>query len=366
MKHTILVTQQCNFACRYCYVSKRRRTISRRVARQMVAFIFANMPPNEKTTIRLSGGEPLLVFETLMYLVQRIRNHPRFREDRTELVLLTNGSLLNPKMIDFIIANHIRLEISCDGLPATHNRYRQFPSGRGTAMFVEKSIQRALQCQVPVSTNTLITPETLDEVPQSISYLANLGVDQINLAMGHGCDWGNDDITRLFDAYNQIGALYHYRHESGQPLGINLIDEKIRVILQGGYPLAGKKAKLPNEFAFLPNGEIYPCEQLAATGSRSCCIGDVDQGIYAADIAKDCRAHIHRACTSCGLQNYCSHRESRASRFSSGFRNSVNAFQCAAERAAIQIAFEAFQAMGQGFQAPMGAYGPGMPAPGMG
>jgi len=65
--------------------------------------------------VGFSGGEPLLEPKLLRRCVEYVRSHPAGRE--VELAVTTNGTLLTPKLIEFLIAHDVELEISCDGVP---------------------------------------------------------------------------------------------------------------------------------------------------------------------------------------------------------------------------------------------------------
>lgn len=116
-------TTGCNFACPYCFegdkVDKRMTPI---VINNLLSFI--NSYQNAKElNITWYGGEPLIAFDIMKTIVERIK-----KECKIEIAshsIVTNGYLINNSVIDFMKKNPFKkIQITFDGIKENHNKTR--------------------------------------------------------------------------------------------------------------------------------------------------------------------------------------------------------------------------------------------------
>jgi hypothetical protein len=75
-------------------------------------------------------------------------------------------------------------------------------------------------------------------------------------------DWGTDFRSVLTEQYARIADLYLDRFSSDEPFEIDSINNKINVILRGGYD-TGRVCRLGRtEITVVPDGRIYACLRL--------------------------------------------------------------------------------------------------------
>ena len=345
MKYTICVTQECNLNCEYCYIGKRKAVMPLSVAQKVVDFIFKNTPPDRKIDIGFFGGEPLLEFGLVGSVTQMIEQHSAFDDRRVQISLVTNGTLFDDSIAEFVNTHSIHFCLSCDGPPDVHDLFRRFPNGRGSSRWVEGTIRRAVQAFSAVLVNAVYHPRTYRRLPEVVDYLASLGVTQIYLNADYSAAWSELDAESIFQVYEQVGERYLAFYLQGQPKFISLIDSKIAVILRSGYQ-PGERCQMGTaELAFAPDGTIYPCERLIGKGTGEHSVGHVDTGLTPRRSL--CRVGFRRSlnpeCLSCGLKEYCMNWCGCSNYFSTGDYDRPGAFMCASERAAIQVAFAVFQ-----------------------
>jgi MoaA/NifB/PqqE/SkfB family radical SAM enzyme len=99
----------CNLHCRYCYRDICRHDLPKFTEKNkklMTAYI-VNAPDSLYSVIA-SGGEPLLYWNDIVYLFDRI---PR----RIHKKIMTNGYYLTPDKIEYINKNDIEIHLSWDG-----------------------------------------------------------------------------------------------------------------------------------------------------------------------------------------------------------------------------------------------------------
>lgn len=345
MKYTILVTKRCNLACEYCYIGKNSSVMSLATAEKIIDFIYTNTPEEEKMDIGFFGGEPLLEFELIREITKIIEQHPAYDTDRIELSIVSNGTIFSDEIAEFIKTHNVGFVISCDGPANIQNLYRRFPTGNSSSELVEKNIRKAINALSLIPVNAVYTPKSIQFLPQTVKYLSALGVRQIYLNPDFSADWKKEDIDKLPKVYDEIAKLYIENYLRNDPHYISLFDSKITVILRGGYEALERCRMGKGEFAFAPNGNIYPCERLIGENEEQHCIGNIYSGLNSTRLLCHInnKGELNNECLKCSLKNYCMNWCGCSNFFSTGYYNRVSAFMCASEKAAILVSQKIYE-----------------------
>jgi len=311
-------------------------------AKKIVDFIFENTPKNEKIDIGFFGGEPLLEFDLLRAITALIQNHTGFDPDRVILSVVTNGIIFSKKIKDFLVTKNVGFGISCDGPPFIHDAFRRFPDGSGSSEIVKQNIRKALKFFPFMPVNAVYSPENVQFLPDVVDYLSSLGVKNIYFNDNISAQWTKKEADMLPQVYDRIGKRYLEFYRQGKPRHISLIDNKIVVILRGGYKPLERCRMGTGEFAFTPSGNIYPCERLIGSDDgKTHCIGNINDGFV---LKKTCENSSNAAanieCQTCGIKQYCMNWCGCTNYFSTKNYNLVGPFICASEKAAIRSAFQ--------------------------
>lgn len=164
----LLLTDKCNLACKYCFIEGAIpadnvfELMSEETAKKAVDLFIRKAhlceDPEHKLSIIFYGGEPTLNWETLqssvLYIQQKISNGDL--PSKTEITLITNGTLLNQERVAFIKAQDVRLSISCDG-PGHYNDGRLFHDGRKSIDRVMQSFDLLREADIPISVSCTIS-----------------------------------------------------------------------------------------------------------------------------------------------------------------------------------------------------------------
>jgi uncharacterized protein len=151
------VADSCNLACKYCFLHYRpsasksgkaeKDVMDRRTAELGVNFLKNHSKESRSIIISFSGGEPLINFRTIKYIVKLAKT--AFRHKELHFNITTNATMLDEDIIRFLIRNRFELLISLDGPPDINDRYRVTPSGRPTSKMVEDKIAIIRQLSEP-------------------------------------------------------------------------------------------------------------------------------------------------------------------------------------------------------------------------
>ena len=349
MKYTLFVTRQCNLRCDYCYIGKDNSAMPMGLARRIVDFAYTRTPPAEDIDFVFFGGEPLLEFNRIRDITALIEQHACYDAARVQLALVSNGTVFNDKIADYIRKHHVAFGISCDGPRAIHDRFRRFRDGKGSSSKVEETIRIAIDAFKQVMVNAVYHPETIDALPETVDYFSELGVRQIYLTPDYSTQWSQEHCGRLPDIYYRVSGRYMDFYRSDDPHFISMIDSKVAVILRGGYQHQERCSMGRGELAFTPDGGIYPCERLVGDCGDTHRIGHIDGGIEMQRIQCHHSAAIGEAprdpCAGCGVKPYCMHWCGCSNYFASGYYDRTSEFLCASERAAIKCAAHVYQTL---------------------
>jgi len=130
--HTVVVTLRCNFKCLYCHASvvdpsRFEYDMTPETARRVVDFAFSS--PNPDLMIEFQGGEPLLNWPVVRFIVAYARKRAAREKRRLHLALISNFSLLDDAKADFLSEYGVSFCTSLDGPEELHNKNRLYLGG---------------------------------------------------------------------------------------------------------------------------------------------------------------------------------------------------------------------------------------------
>lgn len=185
----IVVTENCNFNCKYCFISdivsdnSKKEVMTKTVAKATVELLqrtYEHQQHDYDKTITFYGGEPLLNFDIIKYFIQEVDKVKEFLywPEDVKYALITNGSLLTKTHVDFFKKHKIALSISYDvDKQAQTNRVSRL--GQDTFDVVRNNIQMCILEKMPYSLSITISDNTIrnkDAVLHDISSLKPLTI----------------------------------------------------------------------------------------------------------------------------------------------------------------------------------------------
>lgn len=145
--HMFVVTLRCEHACPYCQVSRQsedrlRFDMSHEAASASIDL--ALQSPSAQIKIEFQGGEPLLNFPLVQYIVRETKRKNERLGKNVAFVIATNLALLTEEVLVFCKEHQILISTSLDGPPFLHNANRPRPGGDSYERTIS-SIERARQ-----------------------------------------------------------------------------------------------------------------------------------------------------------------------------------------------------------------------------
>lgn len=122
--HMVVASLRCNSNCSYCQVSKKDLNdvsydMTQKTAKRVVEKIFES--PSKHIKIEFQGGEPLLNFDIIKYIIERAEWINIYKKKNLEFVICTNLTLINKKMLKWLKGHRVYISTSIDGPKTLHN-----------------------------------------------------------------------------------------------------------------------------------------------------------------------------------------------------------------------------------------------------
>lgn len=332
----LLVTNDCNLRCRYCFAKGGRVDRSRmspEVARRSLDFLFSSLGKRSRCEVDFFGGEPLLVFDVVRDAILYGEKRAEEEGKTIRFTLTTNGVLLNDEIARFLLDHHVSVILSMDGRPEVHDGMRVFPDGRGTYETVLAKYKRYVLGEPEFGadgrkrsgTHTgsdlrfndywvrgTFTRLSLD-FAADVEHLVNLGFENISMEpviAGQQAPYAirEEDLEKLREEYEKLFAFYVRSARTGRRFSFYHF-----IVPSDGGPCVYKRltgcGAGVEYFAVAPSGDLYPCHRFA--GRMEFKMGDVFSGIYPGsgdELRKQFAAtHVYSkdVCASCWARFYC-------------------------------------------------------------
>lgn len=284
MNLTLYLTFDCNQRCRYCFAAPQQKSdMSLATALEAIS-IAANATKrngDHHLGVRFFGGEPLMRWDMIPTLVSETRRISAAHGLVESFSVSTNAILLGEEQRNFLLENDVAVGISIDGSSEVHDRNRLDTCGQSSFELVLHNARRAIEADLRVELVLVVDPSTIEHLPASVRYLrTHLGADFFILSFNIDAEWTPRDLTRLSSAYRELGDYYVEQFEEGRPLQIDALNNKINVLLRGGFIKEGLCRIGKSDLAVTPDGRIYPCLRLAAkSDGGAMAIGHVTHGM---------------------------------------------------------------------------------------
>ena len=145
--HIFVVTNKCNMKNAFTLSGTKRQDDTkwncrtRETAQKAVDIALSS--PADYLSFEFQGGEPLLNFDVIKFIVEYSEKH-KGKKHIIQYNLVSNLTLINDEIIEFIKKeNNIDLSTSLDGNENLHNHNRRYRNQQGTYSDVTKFITKA-------------------------------------------------------------------------------------------------------------------------------------------------------------------------------------------------------------------------------
>lgn len=320
----IVLTDQCNFRCSYCANScayefskgYKSNSISSEILDEALEYYTRNYcecviwDPNLRYSIMFYGGEPLLEFDKIKYVVDRVINYYSIKEPI--FTITTNGYLITNEVIDFFRKYDFDVNVSMDGYKDIHDKNRKLINGRGTFNRVVKNYYK-LRKELGKDKVGIITTFDTQVSPKKLYnfYLENPEIDK-GLRRVSSVNTINTDYYSSISKYKnydrEVNFLYKLYNDGDKTNFIKMFyEDKFGGLINRLEFHNITKLVCPPLNAKLTvstNGDYHICEKVNENYS----IGNTQNGIDKKKAYKYYRNVIDiriNSCSSCKIKNLC-------------------------------------------------------------
>jgi uncharacterized protein len=329
--HMFVITLRCDHSCPYCQVSRQSEDrlafdMSKETADKAIDFTFRSPSPAIK--IEFQGGESLLNFELLQYIVIQAKKRNEREKRELQFVIATNLSPITDEILEFCREHCILISTSLDGPEELHNTNRPRPGGDSYQRTIT-GINKVKDTLGPDNVAALMTTTkaSLSRVEDIIDEYVRQGFSSIFLRPLS--PYGFAIKTKTFDAYETLEWLDFYRKGLAYILELNkqglfFVEEYTSLLLQKmltpfgtGYVDLQSPAGIGiSAIIFNYDGEVYASDEsrmLAEMGEKKFRLGNVIENTYEEimlsevllDTLEESITESVPSCHDCGFQPYC-------------------------------------------------------------
>lgn len=325
---SILVTENCNLRCTYCFEHHNDAKMSEEVAEQALYFLAHNAVKNNNDTFHamIFGGEPLLNIDIIEYIFKRGLEiadelHVRFTSN-----IITNATVMNDHIFSVLKKYRdlvdLNIQLSVDGIQEVQDRYRVTINGKGSFHMVEKNIPRFQEIydnnpdDRRLSIHGCVNHDTLPQLYNGYRFFKDiLHFKQIWFLAIAEEDWTDDDVILYREECQKI--YNDIIHDIRQQNNISIADYYAPF---DKYRFCGQPMSLPcsagrNYVTITAAGEIYPCHQIYFNDpDKTTKIGDIWNGVdddkrrifleYSCDDISPCNQCNNTNCYRCLAANW--------------------------------------------------------------
>lgn len=325
--HIFVVTNTCNMNCGYCQAHFKEKShqgkMSIETAKKAVEIALSS--PTLNLTFEFQGGEPLINFETIKFIVEyskQMKSDERF----IDYTIVSNLTLLTDEITEFCVNNNISISTSLDGNSSIHNYNRPFANGGNTFDTVVEKIKLLQKKKIFGGAIQTTTKYSLERYKDIIDTYVSLGIKSVFLRpltpLGTACaNW--DEIGYTTDSFkdfysDSIRYMLHLNKD-----GICVKETHAEILLRKiltGNPVNYMELRSPcgasiGQMAYYYDGNVFTCDEgrmIYEMGDASFKLGTVNNSYDELMNSSVCKAVSAASvleslpgCSDCPYNIYC-------------------------------------------------------------
>lgn len=322
-----VLTNSCNLNCVYCQAqsetSSKKGLMTKEVAKKGVDI--ALQSPATSINIEFQGGEPLLNFDVIKYIIEYSDSVSTDKVISYNLV--SNLSLLTEEIADYLSEHNVQVSVSLDGPNFVHDRNRPFRGGEGSYDSAVRGINMLRSRGINLGAIQTTTKHSLGYGRDIIDAYVGLGFNSIFIRPLTRLGYAKDHWEEI--GYTAEEFLSFYKESLDYIVNLNLngilfSEGHANILLTKilkGYSNNYMELRSPcgaaiGQIAIYYDGNIYTCDEgrmVAEMGDPAFKLGDVfsfdyneliDSGVCKTVCSASCLEAIP-GCCDCVYQPYC-------------------------------------------------------------
>jgi len=313
--HIVVPTLRCNLRCIYCHakaqpLAAQGYDMDMATAKKSIDFIFQT--PSVPISIEFQGGEPLLRFDLVKYMVEYIKEKNKTHKKNVHISIVTNLNYMTDEIFEFFKSHGVGICTSLDGPENVHNANR---ANHGkTHNWIKKIVE-----SYTVNAMLLVTEHSVGFHKEIVDEYLGLGLDKIWIKpvnkLAYAVEnWRKVGISpeQYLDFYKK--ALdYIVKTNKKQSLVENYTKILLRKILTKDCvnftDLESPCGAVIGQLALNYDGNVYTCDEGRQFDIFK--LGSIDQPYRELVTSREACAIVHASindnsyCDICAFKPYC-------------------------------------------------------------
>jgi len=312
----------CNYSCDYCsqkFVERPETTTAKDIAPFMKKLEVLDFHEDAGLKVEFWGGEPLVYWKTLKPLAESIREKFSHWKVKPQFSIITNGSILTPEIIDWLMMLDFSVSISHDGPGQSIRGIDPFddPVKKDLILGFYRMMTRLKK---PMSFNSMLSAKNKSR-KAIYEWFVKLTGDE-NIALGEGSivdAYDEDGVTNSLqtkkDHFDFRQQAFSDIHSTGGKIGfigqINKINDFTKSVLsQHDAKYLGQKCGMDDHHVLAVDlhGNVLTCQNVSAVevskNGESHLAGTLDN-YDAVEIKTSTHWSNRDACPKCPVLHLC-------------------------------------------------------------
>jgi len=373
--HIIVVTLRCNFKCIYCQASSRplvekQYDMEIKTAKKVVDNIFKS--PSKIITIEFQGGEPLVNWPVVKYIVNYAKNKNKKIKKKLLFSIVTNFSLMTEEKYKFLVEKGVSVCTSLDGPEKLQNKNRPWSKGnsyKDLTVWIkrikkeEKNTKKKGKGRYYLSALTTISKFSLKYPKEIIEEYIKWGFIGIHLRPLSSLGLSGGKAKEIV-GYSPEEFMKFWKKAMDYIIEINL---RGKVFFERGSSIMLQKILTDENPGFLDlrspcgaaigqllynyNGKVYTCDEGRMVKDDTFLLGDINKDSYSKIISNPkvktmvtASTLDNLSCDSCVYKPYCGVCPVLSyTLYGNLFPQVINTYQCKIYKGMLEYLFKKLQ-----------------------
>jgi His-Xaa-Ser system radical SAM maturase HxsB len=330
--HIIIVTLRCNMKCIYCHASSKSKNeneydMDKETAKKTVDFIFQT--PNDNITIEFQGGEPLLNWGIVKYIIEYTEEKNKQAKKSVFITIVSNLTEMNEEKMYYLMEHNVDVCTSLDGPKELHDHNRKLIGGsnyeqvtKWIKRFNEEYKKRNIKNR-RINALVTLTKKSISHPKDIVNEYIQLGMKDIHLRFLNNLGiakkaWPNINysIQEYLDFWGKAVDYIEELKKQGKEINermVTIMFNKINNETDPNYlDLRSPCGAAIGQLAYNYNGDIYTCDEARMIGDDLFLLGNVKKDIYKDVVTSDKACATTTAsindqyiCNNCAYKPYC-------------------------------------------------------------
>jgi uncharacterized protein len=204
------ITNMCNLKCSYCFVGeKTKEGMTTDVMHKVANDIRSTVEPygTQEVAIKFAGGEPTISVPRMQEFREILLDTMQGTEAKIRFAVLSNGTLVDDLLINFLTETNTHISISLDGYGDAHDIYRVNAAGKGSWRTVSRNIERLISHDIRPYIMGTVSRESCHSLPELVAWIYRHGLNaRLSVVRNPGSSWAGGDRRNEYAEYNAILA----------------------------------------------------------------------------------------------------------------------------------------------------------------